>query len=716
MLILGVALGLIAGFLLGGDIFNLLANTRRLRWLGLLALGAIVRFGTEAALNAGIGIADALRLPLFVFAFLLLLVGCWANRREPGFIIAFVGIAANLVPIVVNGGYMPIWEPSLVAAGFTPADVHSQFHTILPPPLDLNFLLHAGPLGDVIPIPVPIIQNVASIGDAFLAAGLAFFAFASVVRMPDRDGTGARYGATASTPGSPSRPLVGLAGSARLPRTVDAAVRGQGIRAETGLAPGLAEASLLERSLFLGGTGQGLASPALAPLPGEFETTVRGAHPATMIGSYPGAVGRQVGGPAITVRARQQPYIRLALNGSFSALWVGQLISLFGDRVHQVALAFLVLRATNSALAVALVFLAASLPNLVLGPVAGTFVDRWDHQEVMVVSDLLRGAIVLLIPIAAVTNLALVYPLVFSVTAISLFFRPARTAIIPRIVGEDDLLTANSAMWLGDSIADIVGYPLAGLFVAFLGAGLPLAFWVDAGTYVASALLIASMAIPPLQRAATAAAETTAGVVGRFAAELREGWNFLRHETVLLANTLQATVGQFTLGVLVALTAVYADEVLQRGRVDATAAYAFLETAIGVGNLIGGFAVGLIGTRLAKGRMVIWGYAAWGLCVALLGVAGQLPLAIGLMFGTGVANMVFIIPSQTLFQERTPADLIGRVVGLRFSLVFGSSAIAMAVAGLLAGVFGPAPVIGVFGVMTMLAGLAGLLVPAVRDA
>ncbi len=504
MLILGVALGLVAGFLLGGDIFNLLANTRRLRWLALLALGAIVRFGTEAALNAGIGIADTLRLPLFVFAFSLLLVGCWANRREPGFIIAFVGIAANLVPIVVNGGYMPIWEPSLVAAGFTPADVHSQFHTILPPPLDLNFLLHAGPLGDVIPIPVPIIQNVASIGDSFLAAGLAFFAFASVIRVPDRDGATARYGSTSAADagsGAPSRPLVGLAGAARLPRTVDEAVRGQGIRAETGLAAGLAEASLLERSLFLGGTGQGLASPALAPLPGEFETTVRGAHPATMIGSLPGAVGRQVGGPPITARARRQPYVRLALNGSFSALWVGQLISLFGDRVHQVALAFLVLRATNSALAVALVFLAASLPNLVLGPVAGTFVDRWDHQEVMVVSDLLRGAIVLLIPIAAVTNLALVYPLVFGVTAISLFFRPARTAIIPRIVGEDDLLTANSAMWLGDTMADIVGYPLAGLFVAFLGAGLPLAFWVDAGTYVASALLIASMAIPPLHRA-----------------------------------------------------------------------------------------------------------------------------------------------------------------------------------------------------------------------
>jgi MFS family permease len=90
------------------------------------------------------------------------------------------------------------------------------------------------------------------------------------------------------------------------------------------------------------------------------------------------------------VRVRRHPYVRLALNGSFSALWVGQLISLFGDRIHQVALAFLVLGVTNSPLAVGLVFLAATLPNLLFGPIAGTFVDRWDHKEVMVVSDLLR--------------------------------------------------------------------------------------------------------------------------------------------------------------------------------------------------------------------------------------------------------------------------------------------------------------------------------------
>jgi len=135
-----------------------------------------------------------------------------------------------------------------------------------------------------------------------------------------------------------------------------------------------------------------------------------------------------------------------------------------------------------------------------------------------------------------------------------------------------------------------------------------------------------------------------------------------------------------------------------------------------VQNLIGGFAIGLIGARFAKGRMVILGYAAWGLLIFLFAMTGNLGLAIWFAFGQGVANMIFIIPSQTLFQERTPPDLMGRVVGFRFALVFGSMTIAMALGSVFGEVFGPGPVIAVFGLVTTAAGLAGLLVPAVRDA
>ncbi len=176
-------------------------------------------------------------------------------------------------------------------------------------------------------------------------------------------------------------------------------------------------------------------------------------------------------------------------------MWAGQLISLFGDRLNQLALVAVVAISTGSALATGLVFFAATLPNLLLSPIAGTFVDRWDHKEVMVVSDILRAAIVLILPLAAVTNIILVYPLIFLVTTISVFFRPARVAILPRIVPEEDLLSANSAMWVGETIADVIGYPLAGLFVALLGSAVPLAFWVDSATYLASAALLATIVV-----------------------------------------------------------------------------------------------------------------------------------------------------------------------------------------------------------------------------
>ena len=209
--------------------------------------------------------------------------------------------------------------------------------------------------------------------------------------------------------------------------------------------------------------------------------------------------------PDVLARLRRHPYVRLALNGSFSALWSGQLISLFGDRVHQVAIAAIVFVLTDSPIAVAMVFVSATLPNLLFGPIAGTLVDRWDHREVLVVSDILRGAVVLLVPIAAVTNILLVYPLVFLITTISIFFRPARVAILPRIVQEDELLTANSAMWVGETMADVIGYPLAGLLVVALGNALPLAFWLDAATYVASAGLLSTIVVRAMERPARAA-------------------------------------------------------------------------------------------------------------------------------------------------------------------------------------------------------------------
>ena len=139
-------------------------------------------------------------------------------------------------------------------------------------------------------------------------------------------------------------------------------------------------------------------------------------------------------------------------------------MSAFGDRIHQVALGVLVFGVTGSPLATALVFLVAAVPNLLVAAVAGTLVDRWDQRITMVAADFLRAALVVALPLAAARNVWFAFPIVFVITCISVFFRAP--AAVPRIVAHDDLMAANSALWTSETLADLAGYPIAGLFVA----------------------------------------------------------------------------------------------------------------------------------------------------------------------------------------------------------------------------------------------------------
>ena len=738
MLIGGIALGLVLGLLLGGRLENL-ANIR-LRFLPLLFVAVIVRFGTEAALGFGVPIAETLRIPLLGLAYGLLLFALWRNRFYPGLALAFIGIASNGLVIMVNGGYMPVWMPAFYASGLE-GPLDSVLHVELTADIGPGFLLQLGPLADIIPIPFPPVQNVASIGDLFLTAGLGFFLFATLLRTPEETERAVDDARTGH--------YEGFAGTLRLPGS-GAAVDEDGIaiRPGTGLTPALDDTIALERPLMMGAGGMGLSSPALAPLPPEeIESrariaAARGLHAAAayrdrLAGTDTGDLVVVRERPSLLARVRAHPYVRLALNPSFSALWVGQVISLFGDRVNQIALAAFVYEVTDSPLAVALTFFAGMVPNLVLSPIAGAYVDRWDHKQVLVVSDILRAAAVLLVPVAVLFNVWLAYPVVFLITTISIFFRPARQAILPRIVPEEDLLPANSAMWVGETLADVINYPIAGVFVVFLKSSLALAFWFDAVTYLASAALLATIVVPPLaKRARSNAAAAADGVDGTIdgadatdgatddgepadtsvLADLKAGWAFLRQETVLLANTLQGTAGQFSLGVITVGSLILAKEITPGAGEAYRGTYAFMETAMGLGGLVGGFALGAVAGRAPKGKMIIAAYTIFGLLTVAFGLAGSIPLVLGLAFGLGVTNMAFVIPSQTLFQERTPPELMGRVVSFRFALVFGGMSLAMALGGVAINFLGPAIVIAAAGLISVAAGVSGLFVRAVRDA
>ena len=192
---------------------------------------------------------------------------------------------------------MPIWEPSLIAAGLTPADVSTAIHTICRPELG-PFLLHLGPLADIIPIPFPLdperrldrrrLPDAPGSPCSCSPASSASRSDLDDEEAAPRRSHGSRLGG--DQPGG-SRPVAGVRRSRR---------------PSSG------------RSSWAAGAAAARLAPAMSDDPGRT-------------------------GPRVAERIRRHPYVRLALNGSFSALWVGQLISLFGDRIHQFALAALVL-------------------------------------------------------------------------------------------------------------------------------------------------------------------------------------------------------------------------------------------------------------------------------------------------------------------------------------------------------------------------------------
>ena len=200
-----------------------------------------------------------------------------------------------------------------------------------------------------------------------------------------------------------------------------------------------------------------------------------------------------------------------------------------------------------------------------------------------------------------------------------------------------------------------------------------------------------------------------------FIEELRDGWHFLRGEAALFQNTLVSVLAQLSIGATLALMVVYAQRSLDGDLIPYPESYAVIEAAIGLGNLVGGFVIGAIGARLRKGWLVITGFAVMGLATIVLGLTSNEALAVVAAIVIGIFNLVYVIPSQTLFAERTPEGMMGRVVAIRGSIVMGALTGAMAVSSGLAEFVDAGLIIAFTGVLTVAAAVVAAWLPAVRD-
>jgi MFS family permease len=225
------------------------------------------------------------------------------------------------------------------------------------------------------------------------------------------------------------------------------------------------------------------------------------------------------------------------LQRNFGLLWIGGLISAIGDWVLFIALPFYVFQMTGSALATGGLFIAQALPRVVLGSVAGVFVDRWDRRRTMIAADLLRtGLMLLLLFVHSIDSLWLVFAVGFLESAISQFFGPAKGALVPQLVGEQELLEANSLNAVSDNLPRLIGPSLGGLLMGIFG--IASVVLVDSASYLLSAFTILAIVLPqtPSERAAAgpgAPPGTPTSTISRFLAELKAGLVVIWHDRLL---------------------------------------------------------------------------------------------------------------------------------------------------------------------------------------
>ena len=383
----------------------------------------------------------------------------------------------------------------------------------------------------------------------------------------------------------------------------------------------------------------------------------------------------------------------------FRLLFAGQGVSVLGDRMVAVALAFAVLELGGSASEVGLV-LAASWTPLVLTVLAGGVVaDRTSRRAVMVAADLIRIASQGTMAALVITGAAEIWMLaaLAGITgAATGFFNPASTGLLPEVVPENELQPANALRATAVSGSEILGPLLAGVLVAAAGAGWAIA--VDAATFAASAACL-SMLRPPRRELP----ERTS-----FFTELRYGWTAFRSRRWVWTFVAYFAFSNMLWGAWSSLGPIVADRDL-----GGAAVWGTVLGAIGVGALVGS----IMATRARPRRPLVFVAALEGLFalpLAFLAAGAPAPLLAVGAFLSGLGMMLGMSVWESTLQRHIPADSLSRVASYDW---FGSYAfypLGLALWGSVAGAIGLHTALwlafGLFGVIAALL----LLVPDTR--
>jgi len=390
---------------------------------------------------------------------------------------------------------------------------------------------------------------------------------------------------------------------------------------------------------------------------------------------------------------------------NFVLLWIGQAISQIGDGLFYIAEVWLVLQLTGSALAMGTTVILTLIPRLAFQLIGGVSVDRYDRRMLMLISDVVRGIVVLVFAILVATNhvrMAHVYALSIAFGIVSAFFNPAQSAIIPNLVPSEGLVAANSLFSLARQFSKIIGPLLAGFMIAVPGVGIAGVSFLNAASFAAGAAGVLLLRLP----AQTSDAPKSNSSLRK---DLADGFRYLLQFPALVAILLLSIVLNFALAPLEVLLPVFAKNLLGQG----PQGVGFLLSALSVGMMAGGLAVSSWAPRTRRGAVVFLLTALVGLLFIALGLipvlAATLSLLVAFGFLIAVVNPILVAAVQEMIAD----EYRGRVFSiLMFSM--GLMPIAMGLGTALADVVGAGHVLAAGGVITMVVSLGGLMFREVR--
>ncbi len=433
--------------------------------------------------------------------------------------------------------------------------------------------------------------------------------------------------------------------------------------------------------------------------------------------------------PEINDPVRTEGYRDLFENKTFIALWIGQIFSQIADRI--IFVVFVTLIVANFGPQGSLksfLYVAFTIPAILLTTAAGVFVDRWHRKRTLVTTNLLRACIVALIPLAIKSQSLLgLYACAFGISAVTQFFVPAESATIPMITKPAQLLVANSLFTTTMMGSVIFGFALGDPLIQVFG--LRNVHWAIVGLFILSAIALTfvragypvSLKLAPKH----SQQEELKSAFHKFWDEMQEGVTYLREEPVVFHKILKLAVLFSYVVAMCILFISFAGAYLYKDPAIAAQKFAWIITFSGIGMVVGSLSIGRWLRHVPRGKLVYSGFIIVGLGLLALTATKFLsqhsifPVlfpyldwrvlyahTVAIILGVGAALVA--VPLQSVLHELIPEDKRGKVMGVQFTLLSACSTFPVLIAGVGADLIGVMPMLIILGIPLLILGARGL--------